>query len=101
MTTTRISHTGHNHPSTTAARTACRKALRSASKPTVHGVAVGNGKAWHIAEANVDGTIWGVRCGAGLGRGVKKNSPLTSLGMIELDMVTCKGCRAKYGQAHG
>ena len=27
MTNTRIDHTGHNHPSTTAARTACRKAL--------------------------------------------------------------------------
>lgn len=27
MTTTRISHTGHDHPNTTAARTACRKQM--------------------------------------------------------------------------
>lgn len=26
MTTTRTNHTGHDHPNTTAARTACRKA---------------------------------------------------------------------------
>ncbi len=30
MTTTRINHTGHNHPNTTAARTACRNELRAA-----------------------------------------------------------------------
>lgn len=31
MTTTRINHTGHNHPNTTAARTACRKAMAKAT----------------------------------------------------------------------
>jgi hypothetical protein len=29
MTTTRINHTGHDHPNTTAARTACRKAMKT------------------------------------------------------------------------
>lgn len=30
MTTTRINHTGHNHPSTTKARQACRKLVAGA-----------------------------------------------------------------------
>jgi hypothetical protein len=99
MTTTRISHTGHNHPNTTAARTACRKAMK-ATKATVVGVTVGKGKAIHIAEANMDDTIWGVRCGAGATR-VGNASTWTSLGRIDLDQVTCRSCNAKHGQAHG
>jgi len=98
MTTTRISHTGHNHPNTTAARTACRKALK-ATRPTVVGVKVGNGKAIHIAEANIDDTIWGIRCGAGVTK-VSTASAWKSLGRIDLADVTCKSCNAKYGQAH-
>jgi hypothetical protein len=34
MTTTRIDHTGHNHPNTTAARTACRKAINAGTAPS-------------------------------------------------------------------
>lgn len=30
MTTTRINHTGHDHPNTTAARTACRRTMTAA-----------------------------------------------------------------------
>jgi hypothetical protein len=35
MTTNRINHTGHNHPATTAARTACRAIM---NKPAVYTV---------------------------------------------------------------
>jgi hypothetical protein len=103
MTTTRISHTGHNHPSTTAARTACRKAMKAtpAAVPTTRLVAVGNGKATHVGEVGIDGDIYGVRCGAGYGRGVRKNSPIRDLGVHPITDITCRGCSHKYGMAHG
>jgi hypothetical protein len=35
MTNTRINHTGHDHPNTTAARTACRKAMKAATADAI------------------------------------------------------------------
>jgi hypothetical protein len=100
MTTTRINHTGHNHPNTTAARTACRKALKAtATKATLPLAKVGKGNAQHWAEL-WDGKLSSVRCGAGLGRGVKKNSPLIRLEDGTIDDVTCTKCKSFYGIAH-
>lgn len=89
MTTTRISHTGHNHPSTTAARTACRKAMKAAPKFELTLTTVGKGKAVHYVDHAVNTT----RCGKNF---VEKDTVGGSI-----DAVTCKGCRSKYGQAHG
>ena len=89
MTTTRINHTGHNHPNTTSARTACRKATTA---PVFHLVAVGKGKMAHAAFIGHDGAVTGTRCGAGLGRGVRKNSPLTVWTSATND-VNCHRCR--------
>jgi hypothetical protein len=50
MTTTRINHTGHNHPSTTAARTACRKATPIVASPS-NVVGVRGGKV-HLGTAD-------------------------------------------------
>lgn len=49
MNTTRIDHTGHNHPATTAGRTACRKLTA--------GVKVGDMVQAHITP---DALAWGV-----------------------------------------
>lgn len=103
MTTTRISHTGHNHPSTTAARTACRKALKSTApvskpQPMAPALRVGNGKAVHLAV--VDGnTVIGARCGSGLTRS-GRDSDYKFLGHRYVADITCRGCAARYGQAH-
>lgn len=100
MTTTRINHTGHNHPNTTAARTACRKAMKAtATKPSHPLAQVGRGKVVHTAEL-YDGRVIGVWCGAGLGRGVKKNSPIYRLADGTIEDVTCGTCRSHYGVAH-
>jgi hypothetical protein len=101
MTTTRINHTGHNHPSTTTARTACRKAMKVTAKVTlVDGGRVGRGNAIHISIVATDGSMYGVKCGAGMTRSAMRgNSALTNLGRIDLTTVTCKTCRASYGQA--
>jgi hypothetical protein len=105
MTTTRISHTGHNHPNTTAARTACRKEIREADariaayyadKPLADSLAtgdlqlatIGNGMRLHY----VDMAVMTTRCG-------KVQPVFTRMGTIA--DVDCKGCRSKYGQAHG
>lgn len=102
MTTTRINHTGHNHPNTTAARTACRKALRTApvEVPTYAAALVGKGKALHLAFLGHDGALIGTRCGAGMGRGVKKNSPYYAAGSVPLADITCRGCSSRFGIAH-
>lgn len=94
MTTTRINHTGHNHPNTTAARTLCRKAFRTETVPsiTVPLATVGNGKASHVAELD-NGQVIGVRCGAGLGRGVRGNSTFRFMDLGAIEDVTCTKCR--------
>jgi hypothetical protein len=89
MTTTRISHTGHNHPSTPAARTACRKAMKATKVGGLEICTVGNGKAVHYVDVAVGTT----RCG-------KADPKVITFGG-HIDDVTCKGCRSKYGQAHG
>jgi hypothetical protein len=88
MTTTRINHTGHNHPNTTAARTACRKAMKTPVELPTR-VVVGNGKAIHKAVLAEDGMVIGARCGAGLQRGVRKAS---SYRAIKTDAMTCDRC---------
>jgi hypothetical protein len=88
MMTTRISHTGHNHPSTTAARTACRKAMKAAPVETLEIATVGNGSRFHY----IDKAVGTTRCG-------KVQPVFVRMGSI--DAVDCKGCRSKYGQAHG
>jgi hypothetical protein len=89
MNTTRISHTGHNHPSTTAARTACRKAMKATpeapAKPALDLYTSGNGLRLHY----VDGTT--TRCG--------REQPVFARTGTILD-VDCKSCRNKYGVAH-
>lgn len=101
MTTTRIDHTGHNHPKTTAARTACRKAMKNAAPAvTLYPVAtVGKGNALHLALLD-NGTVYAVRCGAGLGRGVRKNSPIVRREDSPMADVTCRGCTSRHGLAH-
>jgi hypothetical protein len=89
MTTTRISHTGHNHPNTTAARTACRKAMKATKVGSLELAIVGNGKAVHY----IDKAVGTTRCG--------KTPNAIPAGFGEITDVTCKGCRSKYGQAHG
>jgi hypothetical protein len=96
MTTTRISHTGHNHPNTTAARTACRKAIKATPvtpAPLPLRVIVGKGKAVHAAVIAADGTAIGAACGAGLQRGLRATSSLRS---IRTAGMTCDRC-AKVG----
>jgi hypothetical protein len=92
MTTTRINHTGHDHANTTTARTACRKAMAATPAPVFHMVVVGNGKVRHTAYLGHDGVVLGARCGAGLGRGVRKNSPLTAW-ISDVNDVNCNRCR--------
>lgn len=89
MTTTRIDHTGHNHPRTTAARTACRKAMKV---ETVAIATVGRGAATHLAVM-VDDRLIGVRCGAGLQRGRRAASSYALVtNMNTLSDVTCGRC---------
>lgn len=90
MTTTRINHTGHNHSNTTAARTACRKAMKAntPTKATVELATVGNGTRHHY----IDPATGATRCG--------KDQPVW-VRTDTIDAVDCKGCRSKYGQAHG
>lgn len=94
MTTTRINHTGHDHANTTAARTACRKALATttASAPVFTLVAVGNGKVRHAANLAHDGQVLGARCGAGLQRGLRAQSTFTSW-TSDINDVNCNRCR--------
>ena len=88
MTTTRINHTGHNHPNTTAARTACRKTMKTAPIGDLQLATIGNGMRLHY----VDMAVMTTRCG-------KVQPVFTRMGTIA--DVDCKGCRSKYGQAHG
>lgn len=85
--TTRINHTGHNHPNTTAARTACRKAIRE-NTPTggFRLASIGNGTRLHYIDY---GTT--TRCG-------KEKAVFIRYGT--LNEVTCKGCESRYGLAH-
>lgn len=91
MTTTRINHTGHDHPSTTAARTACRKAMKAAVPTTFPTAWVGAGKALHLAVIDNDGHIYGVRCGAGLTRR-GGDSAYRAGNNLPLADVTCTKC---------
>lgn len=93
MTTTRINHTGHDHPNTTTARTACRKAMKAPVATLYPTAVVGKGKAVHLALISTGDNLYGVRCGAGMGRGVKADSALRYTGHQAIDAVTCKGCR--------
>lgn len=88
MTTTRINHTGHNHPNTTAARTACRKAIKATVNATPIRVTVGKGKAVHKAVLNGD-VVVAAACGAGMQRGRRKASALRA---IRTDAMTCDRC---------
>jgi hypothetical protein len=88
MTTTRISHTGHNHPSTTAARTACRKAMKATPVGTLELATIGNGMRLHY----IDKAVGTTRCG--------KQQPVFAR-MGSISDVDCKGCSNKYGMAHG
>ena len=81
MTTTRINHTGHNHPNTTAARTACRKALATVVLPP-NVVGVRGGKV-HLGNAD---TFPVCRTG-GQDSGRTRYMETTAA-------VTCKGCGA-------
>lgn len=94
MTTTRIDHTGHNHPSTTAARTACRKAMK-ATTPVLHPTCVvGRSTVRHLAII-ADGTLVAADCGAGMGRGVRKNSPLYRQADAAASEIGCTKCAKK------
>lgn len=93
MTTTRINHTGHNHSSTTAARTACRKAMKATPVvelvPVCH---VGKGNTTHrlvVTDANV--TV-GAHCGAGLQRGRRAASPIHRLADAPATDINCGRC---------
>lgn len=88
MTTTRINHTGHNHPNTTAARTACRKAMKATPVGNLQLAVVGNGVRVHYVDMATGDT----RCG--------KIQPVYTM-MGDIDAVDCKGCRNKFGQSHG
>lgn len=94
MTTTRINHTGHAHPSTTAARTACRKAMKATPAPvvTVPTCLVGMGRAVHRAVMN-DDTLIGARCGAGLKRDGSDSNYIKN-GNLPISSITChaKAC---------
>lgn len=97
MNTTRINHTGHNHPSTTAARTACRKAMKATPPaeiliPTFMLVVVGKGKVRHAANLGHDGKVLGARCGAGLQRGMRAASSFT-FWASDVNDVNCNRCR--------
>jgi hypothetical protein len=92
MTTTRIDHTGHNHPSTTAARTACRKAMKKVA--TVARGTIGSSRVVHMLEVNMSDVAYDVRCGKDIARVARVDDG-------PVDTVTCKSCRAKYGHAHG
>jgi hypothetical protein len=92
MTTTRIDHTGHAHPSTTAARTECRKAMK-ATPATRTACVVGNGKMVHEAVLGHDGTLIAARCGAGMQRGIRKASALTRVEIAADSTVSCHRCR--------
>lgn len=98
MTTTRINHRAHDHANTVAARTACRKSMAkfraeiaeavTAAKATLEIATVGNGTRFHY----IDKAVGTTRCG--------KDQPVF-VRMDSIDAVDCKGCRSKYGQAHG
>lgn len=98
MTTTRINHRAHDHANTLAARTACRKQMAkfraeiadavAAAKNTLELATVGNGMRLHYIDKAVNTT----RCG--------KVQPVFAR-MGSITDVDCKGCRSKYGQAHG
>lgn len=93
MTTTRISHTGHNHPSTTAARTACRKAMKNATPVTYPLATVGRStKVAHLAVL-ADDSLVAVRCGAGYGRR-GNTSPFYRAGTGTAADITCGRCAA-------
>jgi hypothetical protein len=93
MNTTRIDHTGHNHPSTTAARTACRKAL--AAGPTVELVPVchiGRSSTTHALVVTDTGVTVGARCGAGLQRGRRAPSAIYRAADAPVATIDCGRC---------
>ncbi|MET0416566.1 MAG: hypothetical protein ABW022_11165 [Actinoplanes sp.] len=94
MTTTRIDHTGHNHLSTTAARTACRKAMKATPAPvtTRTVVLVGKGKFTHEGVFAADDLV-AARCGAGMQRGRRRASTLTAIKVPVDTVVSCHRCR--------
>jgi hypothetical protein len=88
MTTTRINHTGHDHPNTTAARTACRTALRKMAEtpaPVVRNVISVKGGAVHAPNAFVDGAF-----------PLCRNGSMSNLGTryrLTDAPVSCRNCR--------
>lgn len=90
-----INHrTACTHAQTPAARKACRKAARTAAPvaPKLFPVAViGRSNVGHLAVMH-DGKAIAVDCGAGLGRGVRRNSPVYFQGMEAAEGITCTKC---------
>jgi hypothetical protein len=87
MTTTRINHTDHNHPNTTAARTACRKAMKNTPEVTPEPrnvVAMAGGKV-HAPNTFVDGIYPLCRNGSMSTRNTKYR--------VTDAPVSCRNCR--------
>lgn len=94
MTTTRINHTGHNHPNTTAARTACRKATKAIVElPGIPVCAVGNGRQIHNAVLGADDMLIGAKCGAGLTRNGRDSNVRRLADLPAGSVVSCHRCR--------
>lgn len=89
MTTTRINHTNHDHANTTAARTACRKEMKTATVEVPVRVVVGRGKAVHAAVLDHTGSVVAAKCGAGMQRGIRRASDLRAVRTTEM---TCDRC---------
>lgn len=91
---TRINHTGHDHPNTTAARTACRKAMKSA--PTYTLVSTRGSRVTHAAEGAPDARgYYIIDCGSGLNTVGTHRSAMyrKAVGATEL---TCRKCVARH-----
>lgn len=88
MTTTRINHTGHNHPNTTAARTACRKG--NTALVLVPAGMVGKGKSIH--RLVLAGSAPYANCGAGLGR---PGDVSRSVKDLPMSSITCGRCHVR------
>lgn len=89
MTTTRINHTGHNHPSTTAARTACRAAMATTTEPTYVVGRIGVGTSIHrLTDAQANGA-W---CGTGYNRRGRKTRVLVTDTAAPFSAITCARC---------
>jgi hypothetical protein len=87
MTNTRINHTGHDHANTTAARTACRKAMNNTPAPVVEArnIISRRGGVVHAPNAHVDLPFPLCRIGGQDRRGTRY--------MVTTAPVSCRNCR--------